>query len=598
VKAPRLLAAALALGASTGPAGPAAAAERMIFTGSDEAVWLVRYGEDADRFDLAIRKLDGNWRRSGSGLSGRPAGAVAAGRQLHVLFASPLAQVVFEQDSGRQSAARNPDEPHWPAEMAPAALCEAIGVGDAAGRSLIAAVVRPAGRTTSKPASSGPADGVTTGPTSARRPDHKAVPVLTTAPHRQADGAKGPTLGLFQRIGVRWVHVADWPGAPIDRRTRVFVAAAGGAVYVVISSARGGNHVARWKGQWAVVPLTGPPATEAVIGMLTVRDQPIVLLEQSDNDPARRRLSIVTLQAERGTYESLLVVRDGRPATWLADRMPRAARLGDQIALLWAEDDTLRFATCVPQIGRLTLLGDVGVFDRPALDNAGQPVLTYFMFLVLGGTIVPMLVRWRRTTRPRPFSLPKNVRPAPRIKRILAGIVDLAPIYLLVSFGYALLPSALSPEQVVELFEQMVDRQEINIPLQVAVACICLLGTYVTYCTVTEAKYGATFGKRLMKLRVVAADADAPDVGQCLIRNVTKILELFLLGLGVILLFLVLFLPLLTGFRQRMGDVFAGTAVVDAQKWPPEPLAAESDADDADGSGPPAGRDDGDEPRF
>lgn len=92
--------------------------------------------------------------------------------------------------------------------------------------------------------------------------------------------------------------------------------------------------------------------------------------------------------------------------------------------------------------------------------------------------------------------------------------------------------------------------------------------------------HGQTVGKRLMKIRVISIDGGEPTIGQFILRWITKFFEwpfLFgyvwyssgsifiyafitaLLGIGVILPILI------TKKNQRLGDLAAGTAVVNTQ---------------------------------
>ncbi|MEO7444830.1 MAG: RDD family protein [Ferruginibacter sp.] len=91
---------------------------------------------------------------------------------------------------------------------------------------------------------------------------------------------------------------------------------------------------------------------------------------------------------------------------------------------------------------------------------------------------------------------------------------------------------------------------------------------------------GQTVGKKIMQLRVVSLDGKEPDSGQFVLRWITKVFEwpflfgyiffsieamvyyLFMtcfLGLGAV------FLILITAKKQRLGDIVAGTAVVNTR---------------------------------
>ncbi|QYX55721.1 RDD family protein [Roseovarius sp. SCSIO 43702] len=92
---------------------------------------------------------------------------------------------------------------------------------------------------------------------------------------------------------------------------------------------------------------------------------------------------------------------------------------------------------------------------------------------------------------------------------------------------------------------------------------------------------GRTLGKRMVKIRVISADGTRLSPYQVTARNLMKEIEVFtpismLLGAGnfhwivSVLIFLwsfgVLFVPLFNKRRQRLGDMIAGTVVVDQPK--------------------------------
>jgi uncharacterized RDD family membrane protein YckC len=87
---------------------------------------------------------------------------------------------------------------------------------------------------------------------------------------------------------------------------------------------------------------------------------------------------------------------------------------------------------------------------------------------------------------------------------------------------------------------------------------LVLLG--ITYFAVPEAMFGASPGKRVMGLRVVRADGRWLSIRDVVIRNVLKPVDflpiLYLLGGALVLA---------TGAAQRLGDLAAGTTVVEAR---------------------------------
>jgi uncharacterized RDD family membrane protein YckC len=89
-------------------------------------------------------------------------------------------------------------------------------------------------------------------------------------------------------------------------------------------------------------------------------------------------------------------------------------------------------------------------------------------------------------------------------------------------------------------------------------AWLALRGFQAAYCALTEVVFGASPGKLLLRCRVVSEDGRRAAVGQVILRNLLRILEL---EINPPLLPLLL-LAILTRNRQRLGDIVARTLVV------------------------------------
>jgi uncharacterized RDD family membrane protein YckC len=83
-----------------------------------------------------------------------------------------------------------------------------------------------------------------------------------------------------------------------------------------------------------------------------------------------------------------------------------------------------------------------------------------------------------------------------------------------------------------------------------------ILGWALYYFFALESGGGQTVGKKLMKIRVVRADGRPAGMGEVAVRTILRVVDNYLVGLIVMLA---------TGERrQRIGDLAAGTIVVDA----------------------------------
>lgn len=85
---------------------------------------------------------------------------------------------------------------------------------------------------------------------------------------------------------------------------------------------------------------------------------------------------------------------------------------------------------------------------------------------------------------------------------------------------------------------------------------IVMVFTYIIY---FQRKYNATFGARIMKIMLVAADQDELKVSKLLHRNILALFSFMFYGLG--------FLPvLLTKEKVALHDILANTRVISLKK--------------------------------
>jgi uncharacterized RDD family membrane protein YckC len=80
----------------------------------------------------------------------------------------------------------------------------------------------------------------------------------------------------------------------------------------------------------------------------------------------------------------------------------------------------------------------------------------------------------------------------------------------------------------------------------------------VLYFVAFEVLAGASIGKRVMGLKVVASGGRAPNAIEALVRNISKLYWLLLV------LDVIVGLAVSKGYTQKYGDKLMGTSVVDA----------------------------------
>jgi uncharacterized RDD family membrane protein YckC len=140
-------------------------------------------------------------------------------------------------------------------------------------------------------------------------------------------------------------------------------------------------------------------------------------------------------------------------------------------------------------------------------------------------------------------------------RRVLAGVVDLA----IVAFGAA----------VVLFAGDALSANEIKGALAVVI-----LGWALYYFFALESGGGQTVGKKLMKLRVVREDGSPAGIREIAVRTILRVIDNYLVGLIVMLA---------TGERrQRIGDLAAGTVIVDASGAAPAAVAPAAEVAVAD----------------
>ena len=140
-------------------------------------------------------------------------------------------------------------------------------------------------------------------------------------------------------------------------------------------------------------------------------------------------------------------------------------------------------------------------------------------------------------------------------RRVLAAIVDLA-IVIAGTVVILFAADALSSD---------------NSDVRGALTAV-ILGWTLYYYFALESGDGQTVGKKLLKLRVVRADGRPAGMREIAVRTVLRVVD----GIGAYIVGLIVMLA--TGQRrQRLGDLAAGTIVVDASApayIPPPPVAA------------------------
>ncbi|HDZ22529.1 hypothetical protein LCGC14_0284610 [marine sediment metagenome] len=535
----------------------------LLIAGSGDDLWIVDRHRDEETFDLLVWPVGGGqdqWRWLKRGLSGRVDFAIVLGRRLHVLSSAPTGRVSYSAVDGDSLVGRNPQDPRWPKAIAPLAACDATGFGDARGPSILTVVPRRLpgeGAEQAEPAP--PATGL-----------GLAAPVMETYE---------ATLGIFQTVAGQWRHVADLEAIPLTPQTTVLAATAGDALYVMVRTAGPpGNRLYAWRnGQWSRPDLPHPLADGTIVSMDGLGGKLTVLLTSAGAE-GQIGLTVSTLTGD-GTFSHQTVLRDEEAVLWPADTMLLATVLGNRLAVVWSTEDKVQFLL-VASNGTAEPPQPIGIFSQPEFDQDGGIVMQYVFITLVLATLACMLLG-RSAQQLTLQALPKSVRPAHLLKRLLAQVIDLAPILLIASAAMMYWYVKVNP---ILTLEEMDSRPSMDVITRLtktqvsAVISAVAMGVFLIYGVAMETLRGATLGKTLMGLRVVSLDGKAITVRQALIRNLLKVLIL----LAITMLLLLLLLPVLTAGRQRLGDLLARTIVVEPTGLPAEPPPEPADSEDTD----------------
>jgi uncharacterized RDD family membrane protein YckC len=525
-----------------GLAGSPAKAQQRLLAGDQEALWLVR-SDPARGFDVAVRPLGASWKWVAEGIPGTPQQAAAQAGTLHLVL-SGRGQLMFDTVLQRPRTGLSLSHPHWPGQAMPLALAAAGSVGGRAGPLLVAVVAGPA-------VDLAPATHPTTAP--AVDADQSPPPAEATepVPAPATQSAGDDALLIFADDGMEWAllgQIRQPPGALADD---AHAAVLDGRLYVLTVGGDRPMRLWQWSGGRSLpialpenLPAGKPLAMVALGGRLAI----VLAGEQEASaaliDPRIGQASVLRLDDA-----------EGRPLPPSSLARQRLAVLGDQLAVLHGPTGELSLSLYGP--GGHTATETVDVFaHRPEGEQAEQ-VLHYAM---LGILLILFVVMFANRNRPvRPFVLPEQVVAGSLLKRVVAWLIDAAPFNLLAAWLFPVEGQAL-----VRMLTQASDQQAL--PANAVYFVLFSITAYVAYSILAEARFAQTLGKRLMGLKVVANGGAKPHLRECVLRNLVKFIELATI-VGPFLLLM----ALLNRYRQRLGDLLAQTAVVEAASLPDQP---------------------------
>ena len=363
---------------------------------------------------------------------------------------------------------------------------------------------------------------------------------------------------LYRHLRSAWTSVSVLPAwfAPEDRH---WMCADQGEVHLF--GLRGGPDMPVWYRRWSS-DQWGPPETiplppQANPAAAMVINTYLVLITRVPADQAGSSPKLLVLRRVQDRWESAeLRTPNGKPIEMPPDRLG-VATFNEKIALVGAlgEGDEL-------QAGLWSLAGGPPEEPPKALpawqDETTSPFVPELpelaVFAVLAAVIA--LTFWRRQdSLMREIPLPPALELASIWRRLAAFLVDVSPAVAVVT-AIATLFFGFSPLGWDVQGEDLTEAQQAGIRAAFLWGWLVIRVIYVIYCGLTEYLWGATPGKRLLQCQVVSHDLTRPRPKQIAIRNALKLLELQP-NVFPLLVFVVL-----TRNHQRLGDLLAGTIVV------------------------------------
>ena len=539
-----ILSVALLLAISSGAmaSGPAQLA------GNVENLWMLRPNAGQETFNAYHRASGGEWRVALRDATGQFERACAVGDRLEIVYA--------RQQRTRVSI----DGSLTPAEAVP-------------GR-LIAMCEQPASE--NRPAVLLACVEETQTPTDPKTPD---------APKTQ-----GVQWSLYESVSTGWKRRASWP-APKTPVASGSMTAMNGTILLCVP----GPKLAFYSLDPAAPKLTRPLLpfklkNTAVRSELLQIDTQLAMVQFQRSlpktmpptsqpaavDPVASQLQTWTpSQPEASAIYP--VQQADTPLTWPGADSIQMTAFSRQLAMLWEADGTRHFALVSPS----GVAGEIDAIDA-TLDALVNPkrlakIMEWFSMGIALLTVLCVVLGGSKS-RLTPYAIPPQFIPASLIKRVVACILDVLPINFIMIPAVLMLGYGMSWDDLQSLQVQWDQPEQIGEPQ--AVAGLVTICVYIAYGILTEWKWGQTLGGRIMRIRVVSCSGEKLTLRVVAIRNLTKLMELMMVmspdWFGWILKIMV-FWPLVGRYHQRLGDIFARTAVIDSRVNLPLPVAITGD---------------------
>ncbi len=141
--------------------------------------------------------------------------------------------------------------------------------------------------------------------------------------------------------------------------------------------------------------------------------------------------------------------------------------------------------------------------------------------------------------------------------RILAGLLDLVFVYAYAIIIITLFTFAINKNRYSNTYESSESYNQ----LMIGVAILCLLPALLYHLLCETFLNGQSFGKKIMKIKVVKINGTQPNFGSYLIRSMFRLIDISLISPVVALITIAV-----SKNSQRFGDMVAGTTLIELNK--------------------------------
>lgn len=297
--------------------------------------------------------------------------------------------------------------------------------------------------------------------------------------------------------------------------------------------------------------------------------------------PAEDGVASVDLYQHRdGAWSMSEPLREGNEFLSVDPRRAALAIAGDQVVIARRADNGQ------VQFGSSDLTGTRPVrFEALSLEREQPAASGEWQDAIMLGLVLGMmtLVLWKRRDQvAAPIALPIGLVPAAVWRRALATILDFVPAMLLVMpWWLSVMPESASYGDIRTLTQQMEDPEMMAklAPIQYTTILV-----YGLWCMIWEMMIGSSPGKYLFGCRVLSVVGNRPTPRQVFVRNVVRVIMVSMGAPGLIVTLMMI--VMVTRNRQRVGDLLAGTIVVEpgVPEEITEPPPEEQSGDEGDRS--------------